>query len=103
MKEHNTFLNAFIGHSLLHPSWLLCVYQRMFQSENKALMREGVCHLLQLQVLKQPEFAVAFSQVQYLASNLFYFVSTWLTILSSWQFVIGPFLDVLSETSLYQR
>ncbi|XP_055083217.1 probable methyltransferase TARBP1 [Periophthalmus magnuspinnatus] len=68
------------GNSLLHPSWLLCVYQRMFHSENKALMKEGVCHLLQLQALQKPEFAMAFSQ-----------------------FVIGPFLDVLSETSLFQR
>lgn len=48
---------------LIHPSWLLCVYQRMFHSENKSLMREGVCHLLELQVLQQPQFALAFSQV----------------------------------------
>lgn len=48
---------------LFHPSWLLCVYQRMFHSENKSLMREGVCHLLDLQVLQQPQFALAFSQV----------------------------------------
>lgn len=48
---------------LIHPSWLLCVYQRMFHSENKSLMREGVCHLLELQVLSQPHFALAFSQV----------------------------------------
>ncbi|KAM9364092.1 putative methyltransferase TARBP1 [Pholidichthys leucotaenia] len=67
-------------HSLLHPSWLLCVYQRMFHSENKSLMREGVCHLLELQVLQQPAFALAFSE-----------------------FISGPFLDVLSETSLFQR
>ncbi|KAG7230153.1 hypothetical protein INR49_009873, partial [Caranx melampygus] len=50
------------GEGLLHPSWLLCVYQRMFHSENKSLMREGVCHLLELQVLQQPAFALAFSQ-----------------------------------------
>ncbi|MEQ2212962.1 hypothetical protein XENOCAPTIV_007457, partial [Xenoophorus captivus] len=48
---------------LFHPSWLLCVYQRMFHSENKSLMREGVCHLLELQVLQQQDFAVPFSQV----------------------------------------
>lgn len=36
----------------------------MFHSENKSLMREGVRHLLQLQVLQQPGFASAFSQVQ---------------------------------------
>ncbi|XP_029030988.1 probable methyltransferase TARBP1 isoform X2 [Betta splendens] len=65
---------------LLHPSWLLCVYQRMFHSENKSLMREGVCHLLELRVLHQPAFALAFSQ-----------------------FIVGPFMDVLSETSLFHR
>ncbi|XP_045927409.1 probable methyltransferase TARBP1 isoform X2 [Micropterus dolomieu] len=68
------------GQSLFHPSWLLCVYQRMFHSENKSLMREGVCHLLELQVLQQPAFALAFSQ-----------------------FIVGPFMGVLSETSLFHR
>ncbi|XP_034538056.1 probable methyltransferase TARBP1 [Notolabrus celidotus] len=68
------------GQSLLHPSWLLCVYQRMFHSENKSLMKEGVCHLLELQVLQQPAFALAFSQ-----------------------FIVGPFMEVLSESSLFQR
>lgn len=56
------------GEALFHPSWLLCVYQRMFHSENKSLMREGVCHLLELQVLRQPAFALAFSQVHHLVS-----------------------------------
>ncbi|XP_068424290.1 probable methyltransferase TARBP1 isoform X2 [Clinocottus analis] len=65
---------------LFHPSWLLCVYQRMFHSENKSLMREGVCHLLELQVLQQPAFALSFSQ-----------------------FIVGPFMDVLSETSLFHK
>ncbi|KAM4729352.1 putative methyltransferase TARBP1 [Anableps anableps] len=68
------------GLGLFHPSWLLCVYQRMFHSENKSLMREGVSHLLQLQVLQQPAFAVAFSQ-----------------------FVVDSFMNVLSETSLFCR
>ncbi|XP_065815574.1 probable methyltransferase TARBP1 isoform X2 [Labrus bergylta] len=68
------------GEGLFHPSWLLCVYQRMFHSENKSLMREGVCHLLELQVLQQPAFALAFSQ-----------------------FIVGPFMDVLSESSLFHR
>ncbi|XP_034754517.1 probable methyltransferase TARBP1 isoform X1 [Etheostoma cragini] len=63
-----------------HPSWLLCVYQRMFHSENKSLMREGVCHLLELRVLQQPGFALAFSE-----------------------FIVGPFMDVLSETSLFHK
>ncbi|XP_054455903.1 probable methyltransferase TARBP1 [Anoplopoma fimbria] len=68
------------GQVFFHPSWLLCVYQRMFHSENKSLMREGVCHLLELQVLQQPAFALAFSQ-----------------------FIVGPFMDVLSETSLFYK
>ncbi|XP_049927693.1 probable methyltransferase TARBP1 [Epinephelus moara] len=68
------------GQVFFHPSWLLCVYQRMFHSENKSLMREGVCHLLELHVLQQPAFALAFSQ-----------------------FIVGPFMDVLSESSLFQR
>nr|XP_054590012.1 probable methyltransferase TARBP1 isoform X2 [Nothobranchius furzeri] len=65
---------------LFHPSWLLCVYQRMFHSENKSLLREGVRHLLNLQALQQPEFALAFSQ-----------------------FVVGPFMEALSEASLFCR
>ncbi|XP_069000980.1 probable methyltransferase TARBP1 [Embiotoca jacksoni] len=68
------------GQGLFHPSWLLCVYQRMFHSENKSLMREGVCHLLELQGLQQSTFALAFSQ-----------------------FIVGPFMDVLSESSLFHR
>uniref|UniRef100_A0A669E0X2 tRNA (guanosine(18)-2'-O)-methyltransferase TARBP1 n=1 Tax=Oreochromis niloticus TaxID=8128 RepID=A0A669E0X2_ORENI len=62
------------GQGLFHPSWLLCVYQRMFHSENKSLMREGVCHLLELRVLQQPTFALAFSQ-----------------------FIVGPFMDQLGS------
>ncbi|CAL8257518.1 unnamed protein product [Lota lota] len=68
------------GGAFCHPSWLLCVYQRMFDSENKSLMREGVYHLLDLQALQQPTFATAFSQ-----------------------FIVGPFMDVLSESSLFHR
>ncbi|XP_035982429.1 LOW QUALITY PROTEIN: probable methyltransferase TARBP1 [Fundulus heteroclitus] len=68
------------GSGLFHPCWLLCVYQRMFHSENKSLMREGVCHLLELRALQQPAFAAAFSQ-----------------------FVVGSFMNVLSETSLFCR
>ncbi|XP_067379212.1 probable methyltransferase TARBP1 isoform X1 [Channa argus] len=75
-----TTVNDTEGQGVFHPSWLLCVYQRMFHSENKSLMKEGVCHLLELQVLQQPAFALALSQ-----------------------FIVGPFMDVLSETSLFQR
>ncbi|XDV50678.1 hypothetical protein PO909_019694, partial [Leuciscus waleckii] len=65
---------------LFSPSWLLCVYQRMFHSENKAVMKEGVNHLLELKALRRSAFALAFSQ-----------------------FVIGPLMDVLAESALYHR
>lgn len=101
------------GQGLFHPSWLLCVYQRMFHSENKSLMREGVCHLLRLQVLQQPDFAVAFAQVlaqtcsQHVQRLL---ITTKLSLCLCFlfchfapQFIVGPFMEVLSETSLFQR
>ncbi|KAM9559168.1 putative methyltransferase TARBP1 [Salvelinus alpinus] len=75
-----TAANDSQGVSLFHPSWLLGVYQRMFHSENKSVMREGVDHLLELQVLRRPAFALAFSQ-----------------------FIVGPFMDVMSESSLFHR
>uniref|UniRef100_A0A8C9QTU9 tRNA (guanosine(18)-2'-O)-methyltransferase TARBP1 n=1 Tax=Scleropages formosus TaxID=113540 RepID=A0A8C9QTU9_SCLFO len=75
-----TTVSSSQGATLLHPSWLLCVYQRMFHSENKAVMREGVCHLLQLGMLCRPSFALAFAQ-----------------------FIVGPFMDVLAESSLFHR
>uniref|UniRef100_A0A3Q2DPR5 Probable methyltransferase TARBP1 n=1 Tax=Cyprinodon variegatus TaxID=28743 RepID=A0A3Q2DPR5_CYPVA len=62
LNRIDTLIQATANDSLFHPSWLLCVYQRMFHSENKSLMREGVCHLLELQVLRQSAFAAAFSQ-----------------------------------------
>ncbi|XP_067277311.1 probable methyltransferase TARBP1 isoform X2 [Pseudorasbora parva] len=65
---------------LFSPSWLLCVYQRMFHSENKAVMKEGVNHLLELKALHRSAFALAFSQ-----------------------FIVGPVMDVLAESSLYHR
>ncbi|KAK6293826.1 hypothetical protein J4Q44_G00361520, partial [Coregonus suidteri] len=75
-----TAANDSQGVSLFHPSWLLGVYHRMFHSENKSVMREGVCHLLVLQVVRRPAFALAFSQ-----------------------FIVGPFMDVMSESSLFHR
>ncbi|XP_036402731.1 probable methyltransferase TARBP1 [Megalops cyprinoides] len=84
LKRINALIEATVSSSedsaLLHPSWLQCVYQRMFHSENKTVMREGVCHLLELQVLRCPAFALAFSQ-----------------------FIMGPFLEVLAESSLFHR
>ncbi|XP_024153483.1 probable methyltransferase TARBP1 isoform X2 [Oryzias melastigma] len=68
------------GWGLFHPSWLLCVYHRMFHSENKSLTKEGVCHLVELHVLQHPAFASSFSQ-----------------------FIVGSFMDVLSESSLFHR
>ncbi|XP_035386150.1 probable methyltransferase TARBP1 isoform X3 [Electrophorus electricus] len=68
------------GGALVHSSWLLCVYQRMFHSENKAVMKDGVNHLLGLRLLRCPAFALSVSK-----------------------FVVGPFMDVLAEISLYHR
>ncbi|XP_035257004.1 probable methyltransferase TARBP1 [Anguilla anguilla] len=84
LNRINTLIEATVSDSediaLLHPSWLECVYQRMFHSENKTVMREGVCHLLDMQVIRCPAFALAFAQ-----------------------FIVGPFLDVLAESSLFHR
>uniref|UniRef100_A0A452TLF8 tRNA (guanosine(18)-2'-O)-methyltransferase TARBP1 n=1 Tax=Ursus maritimus TaxID=29073 RepID=A0A452TLF8_URSMA len=33
---------------LVHPSWHMCIYKRMFESENKILTKEGVIHFLEL-------------------------------------------------------
>lgn len=35
----------------------------MFHSENKTVIKEGVTHLLGLEMLQHPDFALAFSQV----------------------------------------
>lgn len=35
----------------------------MFHSENKVVIKEGVTHLLGLQMHQHPDFAIAFSQV----------------------------------------
>ncbi|TSO98518.1 putative methyltransferase TARBP1 [Bagarius yarrelli] len=75
-----TISNDTGGDGMIHPSWLLCVYQRMFQSENKTVVKEGVSHLLGLEMIQHPAFALAFSQ-----------------------FVVGPVMDVLAESSLYHR
>uniref|UniRef100_A0A7M4FGM8 TAR (HIV-1) RNA binding protein 1 n=1 Tax=Crocodylus porosus TaxID=8502 RepID=A0A7M4FGM8_CROPO len=33
---------------LFHPSWHMCIYKRMFESENKTITKEGVIHFLEL-------------------------------------------------------
>ncbi|XP_014384767.1 PREDICTED: probable methyltransferase TARBP1 isoform X2 [Myotis brandtii] len=68
------------GRWLLHPSWHLCVYKRMLESENKILAKEGVTHFLQLYETKVLPFSPELSE-----------------------FIIGPLMDALSESSLYGR
>ncbi|XP_066553070.1 probable methyltransferase TARBP1 isoform X2 [Amia ocellicauda] len=63
---------------LFHPSWLVCVYRRMFDSENKTVMEEGVRHLLELP--PSPCLSLGFAE-----------------------FVVGPFLDVLADSRLFHR
>ncbi|KAM6127937.1 putative methyltransferase TARBP1 [Pterocles gutturalis] len=65
---------------LFHPSWHMCIYKRMFESENKTLTKEGILHFLELYETKHLPNALGFSE-----------------------FVIGPLMDALSESSLYSR
>lgn len=48
---------------LLHPSWHMCVYKRMFESENKVLSKEGVLHFLELFEAERLPFAPEVSEV----------------------------------------
>ncbi|KAM9297134.1 putative methyltransferase TARBP1 isoform 5-T5 [Morus bassanus] len=68
------------GSWLFHPSWHMCIYKRMFESENKTLMKEGVLHFLELYETKHLPNSLGFSE-----------------------FIIGPLMDALSESSLYSR
>ncbi|GAB5578353.1 probable methyltransferase TARBP1 isoform X6 [Prionailurus iriomotensis] len=68
------------GNWLFHPSWHMCIYKRMFESENKILTKEGVLHFLELYETKVLPFSPEFSE-----------------------FIIGPLMDALSESSLYSR
>ncbi|XP_059963915.1 probable methyltransferase TARBP1 isoform X2 [Mesoplodon densirostris] len=65
---------------LFHPSWHLCIYKRMFESENKILTKEGVTHFLELYEARVLPFSAEFSE-----------------------FIIGALMDALSESSLYSR
>ncbi|NWX37370.1 TARB1 methyltransferase, partial [Notiomystis cincta] len=65
---------------LFHPSWHMCIYRRMFESENKTLTKEGILHFLELYETKHLPNSLGFSE-----------------------FVIGPLMDALSESSLYSR
>ncbi|XP_078085623.1 tRNA (guanosine(18)-2'-O)-methyltransferase TARBP1 isoform X2 [Mustelus asterias] len=68
------------GHALFHTSWLLCAYKRMFESENKTAMKEGLFQFLDLGVMKYP------FRTQELC-----------------EFICGPVMDVLSESTFYSR
>ncbi|NXK60089.1 TARB1 methyltransferase, partial [Sylvietta virens] len=68
------------GRWLFHPSWHVCIYRRMFESENKTLTKEGILHFLELYETKHLPNSLVFSE-----------------------FVIGPLMDALSESSLYSR
>ncbi|XP_067844711.1 probable methyltransferase TARBP1 isoform X2 [Heptranchias perlo] len=68
------------GNSLFHTSWLLCAYKRMFESENKTVMKEGLFHFLDLGVMKYPFRTQELSE-----------------------FICGPVMDALSESTLYSR
>ncbi|TEA41912.1 hypothetical protein DBR06_SOUSAS26810002 [Sousa chinensis] len=65
---------------LFHPSWHLCIYKRMFESENKILTKEGVTHFLELYETRVLPFSAEFSE-----------------------FIIGALMDALSQSSLYSR
>ncbi|XP_036042954.1 probable methyltransferase TARBP1 isoform X3 [Onychomys torridus] len=65
---------------LFHPSWHMCIYKRMFESENKILTKEGVIHFLELYEVKSLPYSPELSE-----------------------FVTGPLMDVLSESCLYGR
>ncbi|XP_067391938.1 probable methyltransferase TARBP1 isoform X2 [Emydura macquarii macquarii] len=65
---------------LFHPSWHMCIYKRMFESENKTLTKEGVAQFLELCETKCLPNSPGFSE-----------------------FIIGPLMDALSESSLYGR
>ncbi|XP_030053983.1 tRNA (guanosine(18)-2'-O)-methyltransferase TARBP1 [Microcaecilia unicolor] len=65
---------------LFHPSWLISIYKRMFESENKTLVKEGVHHFLEFYEATSFPRPQAFSE-----------------------FVIGPLMDAVAESSLYSR
>ncbi|XP_048361116.1 probable methyltransferase TARBP1 [Sphaerodactylus townsendi] len=65
---------------VFHPSWHMCVYKRMFEGENKTLAKEGVIHFLEMWQTQCLPPSPGFSE-----------------------FVIGPLMDALSESSFYSR
>lgn len=65
MCENQSQLWVFIftGCWLFHPSWHLCIYKRMFESENKILTKEGVTHFLELYETRILPFSPEISEV----------------------------------------
>lgn len=55
-----------IGCWLFHPSWHMCIYKRMFESENKTLTKEGILHFLELYETKHLPNSLGFSEVRVL-------------------------------------
>uniref|UniRef100_U3IJA5 tRNA (guanosine(18)-2'-O)-methyltransferase TARBP1 n=1 Tax=Anas platyrhynchos platyrhynchos TaxID=8840 RepID=U3IJA5_ANAPP len=51
---------------LFHPSWHMCIYKRMFESENKTLTKEGILHFLELYETKHLPNSLGFSEVRIL-------------------------------------
>ncbi|XP_060609823.2 probable methyltransferase TARBP1 [Anolis sagrei] len=88
MKPVLPKLNSLYEHALseqkdcwvYHPSWHMCIYKRMFESENKTLAKDAVVHFLEIWQTKCLPTSPGFSE-----------------------FVIGPLMDALSESSLYNR
>ncbi|XP_043856325.1 probable methyltransferase TARBP1 isoform X2 [Dromiciops gliroides] len=87
---------------LLHPSWHMCIYTRMFESENKTLTKEGIMHFLELCETKGLPGAPGFSEVPFLLLEPAHEPSSQYPKLL-YQFIIGPLMEALSESSLYSR
>ncbi|MEE6475249.1 hypothetical protein FKM82_010669 [Ascaphus truei] len=65
---------------LFDPLWHLCIYKRMFESENKTLAKEGVLHFLDTYGASFLPRSVAFSE-----------------------FIIGPLMNAVSDSALFSR
>ncbi|KAM4770972.1 putative methyltransferase TARBP1 [Rhinophrynus dorsalis] len=66
--------------SLFHPTWHLCIYKRMFESENRTLAREGILHFLDLYGSRSSPGSAACAE-----------------------FIIGPLMDAMSESAIFSR
>lgn len=62
-----TYLFLITGWWMFHPSWHMCIYKRMFESENKTLAKESVIHFLQIWQRKCLPSSQGFSEVRFTA------------------------------------